>query len=176
MIVLFILVGSAGRNFDVSLPSAVTGSDLTASRLSFLATCFYIPNFWAAAGSDYYVYYPENTPKWRIFLLTLGGLSLSFWFVDLLSIGLASGVASIPAWSRANHISSGALITAGYAPLGGFGKFCAVVIAMGVIANCTPGTYSGAIDCHVRGRFGQMVPRWIWVIFLVGIQLICAPK
>lgn len=173
MIVLFILVGSAGPSFNASLSSTVTGSALAASRLSFLTICFYIPNSWAAAGSDYYVYYPEDTPKWKVFLLTLGGLCLSFWFVDLLGIGLASGAASIPEWNKAYLISSGALITIGYEPLGSFGKFCAVVVALGVIANCTPGTYSGAIDCQAMGRFGQMIPRWVWVIFLVGIQLIC---
>lgn len=167
------MLGSAGPKFDASFSNAVEGSVLAACRLSFLTLCLYIPNSWAAAGSDYYVYYQEDTPKWKIFLLTLGGLSLSFWFVDMLGIGLASGVASIPEWSKANDISSGALITVGYAPLGGFGKFCAVIVAMGVIANRTPGTHSAAIDCQAMGRFGQMLPRWVWVVFLVAIQLIC---
>lgn len=105
--------------------------------------------------------------------MTLGGLTLSFWFVDLLGIGLGCGVAAIPAWAAANDISSGALIVAGYAPVGGFGKFCSVIVALGAISNSTPSIYSGAICCQIMGRFGQRIPRWVWVIFLVIIQLVC---
>ncbi|EMC94005.1 hypothetical protein BAUCODRAFT_217966 [Baudoinia panamericana UAMH 10762] len=174
VIMLFILVGSAGPNFNTSLTSSVTGSALAANRFTFLTTCFYVPNSWAAAGSDYYVYYPENTPRWMIFLLTLGGLSLSFCFMDLLGVGLGSGVTVLSAWSDAYTTSSGALIATGYAPLRDFGRFCAAIIALGVISNCTPSIYSGAIDCQIMGRYGQMIPRWIWVLVLVGIQLVCA--
>ena len=173
-IALFILIGSAGPNFNPSLASSVSGTTLAASRLSFFSLCLYIPNSWAAAASDYYVYYPPNTPKWKTFALTFAGLALSFWFVDLLGIGLACGIVTNSAWSDAYDVSSGALIVAGYGPLGGFGKFCAVVIALGVIANCVPGTYSAAIGCQNMGRWGQMLPRWMWVVFLVVIQLACA--
>ncbi|KAK0932875.1 Vitamin B6 transporter [Friedmanniomyces endolithicus] len=173
LIVLFILVGSAGPNFNASLESSVTGKALTASRLSFLSLQLYVPNSWAAAASDFYVYYPPSTPRWKVFLLTLGGLCLSFWFVNVLGIGLGCGVATLPAWSDAYSVSSGALISAGFAPLGGFGKFCSVIIAIGVIANSVPGTYSAAIGCQIMGRWGQQIPRWVWVVVLSVIQLIC---
>ena len=170
---LCILIGSAGPKFNASLASSVTGSALAASRLSYLSLCLYVPNSWGAASSDYYVCYPPDTPKWKIFVLTLAGLSLSFWFVDLLGIGLACGVFASPAWSAAYNISSGALITEAYAPLGGFGNFCSVIVAFGVIANCVPGTYSGAIGCQIMGRWGEALPRWVWVVVLVLIQLVC---
>ena len=135
---------------------------------------FYIPNSWAAASSDYYVYYPESTPKWKIFLLTLSGLTLSFWFVDLLGIGLASGMVARPSWLAAYNISSGALIAAGFSPLGSFGDFCSVIVAFSVIANCVPGTYSAAIGCQIMGRWGEMMPRWIWVVVLSVVELVLA--
>ncbi|OQO00304.1 hypothetical protein B0A48_14091 [Cryoendolithus antarcticus] len=173
LIVLFVLIGSAGPNFNASLESSVTGAALASSRLSFLSLQLYVPNSWGAAASDFYVYYPASTPRRKIFMLTLGGLCLSFWFVNLIGIGLGCGVVALPAWSDAYAISSGALITAGYAPLGGFGKFCAVIIALGGIANCVPGTYSAAIGCQIMGRWGQILPRWVWVVVLCIIQLIC---
>jgi purine-cytosine permease-like protein len=94
--------------------------------------------------------------------------------VDLLGIGLACGIVTNSDWSDAYDTSSGALLVAGYGPLGGFGKFCAVVIALGVIANCVPGTYSAAIGCQIMGHWTQVLPRWMWVVFLVAIQLVCA--
>ena len=174
VIVLFILVGTAGPKFNTSLPDLVSGRTLAANRLSFCSLMFYVPNSWAAAASDYYVAMPANTPKWKTFTLTFLGLALSFWFVNLIGIGLASGIASHPAWSSAYDVSSGALITEGFSPLGGFGKFCAVVVGLGVLANCTPGTYSAAIDCQIMGRWGEKLPRWVWVIILSMIQLACA--
>lgn len=173
IIVLFILVGSAGPRFNASLQPAVTGRALAANRLSFFSLMFYVPNSWAAAASDYYVAMPATTPRWKTFTLTLLGLVLSFWFVNLLGIGLASGMATNAAWEQAYSVSSGALITAGYATLGGFGKFCAVVVGLGVLANATPGTYSAALGCQIMGRLGQKVPRWIWVIILCMVQLVC---
>lgn len=142
--------------------------------MSFLSLCLYVPNSWAAAASDFYVYYPEKTSSLKIFLLTLTGLWLSFSLVYMLGIGLGSGIAHHPAWAAANDVSTGALIVAGYAPLGGFGRFCAVVVALGVIANSIPGTYSAALGAQVLGRHGKAVPRWAWSCVMVLIELVCA--
>ena len=173
VIVLFILVGSAGPKFDTTLQSIGSARTIAANRLSFFSLMLYVPQSWAGAGSDYYVMMPVDTPKWKTFLLTFLGLALSFWFVNLIGVGLASGIVSHPAWNKAYLVSSGALITEGYGPLGSFGKFCAVVVAFGVLANCIPGTYSAALGCQIMGRWGQKVPRWVWVVILSAIQLVC---
>lgn len=62
----------------------------------------------------------------------------------------------------------------GYSALGGFGKFCDVIVALGVIANNVPGTYAAALGCQVLDRYGQMVPRYIWVCVVVLIYFVCA--
>jgi purine-cytosine permease-like protein len=66
------------------------------------------------------------------------------------------------------------LIVAGYDGLGGFGKFCGVIIALGVIANNIPGTYSSALGIQVLGRYGKAIPRWICTCIVVLIYFICA--
>ncbi|KAF2182884.1 hypothetical protein K469DRAFT_740190 [Zopfia rhizophila CBS 207.26] len=174
LLVLFILFGSAAPYFATSLASVGSSRQIAANRLSFFSLCFYVPNSWAAAASDFYVYYPEDTKKWKSFSLTYAGLVLSFSLVNMLGVGLASGVATNPIWESAYSISSGALITAGYGPLGGFGKFCAVIVALGVIANNVPGTYSAALGCQIMGRYGKAIPRWVWAVVLVMVQLVCA--
>ncbi len=136
--------------------------------------CLYVPNSWAAAASDYYVYYPERSSSVKVFLLTLTGLWVSFTFVYMLGIGLGSGIATNQAWADANSVSTGALMVSGYGGLGGFGKFCAVIVALGVIANSIPGTYSAALGCQVMGRYGQAVPRWVWSCVMILIELVCA--
>jgi purine-cytosine permease-like protein len=178
-LVLFILVGAAGPHFDTTTQSqADSPSALAANRLSFLSLCLYVPNSWGAAASDFYVYYPEKTSKLKIFTMTLVGLWTSFILVYMLGIGLGTGVVgSNPdtAWSDAYATSTGALIVSGYEPLGrGFGGFCSVIIALGVVSNSIPGTYSAALGCQVLGRYGKAVPRWIWSCVLIVIQLILA--
>lgn len=157
LIVLFVLVGCAGPSFDTSLQSVGSASAIAANRLSFFSLCLYLPNSWAAAASDFYVYYPENTTKWKIFALTFAGLTLSFSFVNMLGVGLASGVAVNQTWSDAYAVSSGALITAGYSPLHGFGKFCAVIVALGVIANNVPGKQANPFKRLSCSAFARVV-------------------
>ena len=171
---LFILVGSAGPHFNSNLQSTGGIPATTAHRLSFFSLCLSVPLSWAAAGSDFYVYYPESTNKRLTFLMTLTGSTLSFVFVTLLGVGLASGVSTTPAWSDAYDISSGALLLAGYDGLGGFGRFCGVIVALGVISNNVPGTYAAALGCQVLGRYGKAVPRYLWVCVIVAIYFVCA--
>lgn len=171
---LFVLVGCAGPYFDASMPSKNSGALLAAQRLSFFNICLYVPNSWAGASSDFYVYYPETTSRRKIFLLTLTGLWSAFSFVYLIAIGLATGVAKSPAWSAANDVSSGALVVAGYGPLQGFGRFCSVVVSLGVIANSIPSTYSAALGVQVLGRHAKAVPRYIWSTALVLVEFVLA--
>lgn len=173
-VVLLVLVGYASPNFDVSVQSVGNTATINANRLSFLSLCLSIPVSWAAAASDFYVYYPENSTKWKIFLMTLSGSTLSYTFVNLVGVSLASGINITPVWATAYKTSSGALILAGYDGLGGFGKFCGVVVALGVIANNIPGTYSAALGFQVLGRYGKAVPRYLWACVVTGIYFICA--
>ena len=174
VIVLFVLVGSAGPKFDTSVQSVGNTATINANRLSFFSLCLSIPISWAAAASDFYVYYPENSSQWKIFGMTFSGLTFAYAFVNLLGIGLASGINTNPDWATAYNTSSGALILVGYGGLGGFGKFCGVIVALGVIANNIPGTYSAALGCQVLGRYGKAVPRYVWACVVAAIYFVCA--
>ena len=174
VIVLLVLAGVAGPHFDTSSQSTGGTPAITAHRLSFFSLSLSVPLSWAAAGSDFYVYYPESTNKSLTFLMTLTGLFLSFGFVTILGVGLGSGVATSQSWSNAYDTSSGALILEGYSAVGGFGKFCGVVVALGVIANNIPGTYAAALGCQVLGRYGKALPRYFWVCIIVIVYFVCA--
>lgn len=174
LIVLFILVGSAGPKFDTAFPSQGDATTVAGHRLSFFSLCLSVAVSWAPSAADYYVYYPESTAKWKTFGMSLAGLTFSFVFVTLLGVGLASGTLSNTSWNESYNISSGALILAGYDGLGGFGKFCGVIVALGVIANNVPGTYSAALDVQALGRYVQRIPRWISTTIIVIIYTACA--
>ena len=120
------------------------------------------------------MYYSPDTSRIAIFTLCLLGLSTSFTFAFTIGIGLASGISSNGAYDAAYSTSQGALLVEGYASLNGFGKFCSVVIALGLIANLVPPTYSSGVDFQILGRIPERVPRIIWNSVGVVIYTVCA--
>ncbi|OJJ43915.1 hypothetical protein ASPZODRAFT_135317 [Penicilliopsis zonata CBS 506.65] len=174
VVAMFVLVGSAGPNFDTSLASTGDAATIAGNRLSFFSLCLSAAVAWAPAGADYYVYYPPSTHKWKTFVMTLGGIGAALVFANLMGVGLASGTVSQTAWLDAYDTSSGALIVAGFDGLGGFGKFLGVLVSLGLIANNIPGTYSASLGFQIMGRRLARLPRWFWSCVGVVIYTVCA--
>ncbi|KAJ5887453.1 hypothetical protein N7495_007494 [Penicillium taxi] len=174
LIAAFVLVGSAGPKFDTNIASIGDSQTIAGNRLSFFSLCLSASVAWAPAGADFYVYFPETTPKWKTFLMTFLGVGLSLTFANLLGVGLASGTFTHTSWADANDISSGALLVAGFDGLGGFGKFLSVLVSLGLIANNIPGTYSASLGFQILGQYAERLPRWFWSCVGVVIYTVCA--
>lgn len=155
-----ILAGVAGPKFDLySNPGVNLDSRTVAgNRLSFFSLCLAAAITYSCAGADYFVYYPESSPRLKVFIVTVIGLSISFTTMFVIGIGLGSGVASNKAWSDAYSTSQGGLIVEGLRPLGSFGSFCSVLIALGLISNLVAPTYAGGIDWQALGRSAPLSP------------------
>jgi len=108
-----------------------------------------------------------------VFFATLIGMTLSFTLTFVLGTGLSSGLGDNPTWAAAGP-GSGALIVAGYDGLGAFGKFCSVVVALGLIANMVPPIYSSGINFQILGRYPAMVPRYVLNSFGTIVFAVCA--
>ncbi|PYI29670.1 hypothetical protein BP00DRAFT_478717 [Aspergillus indologenus CBS 114.80] len=174
LVAMFVLVGCAGPKFDTSLVSSGNPATLSADRLTFFSLCLSSSVAWAPAGADFFVYFPPTTSKWKTFVSVLFGLGLSLTFANLMGVGLASGTLTNPAWAEAYDTSSGALILAGYDGLGGFGKFLGVIIALGLISNNIPGTYSATLGFQIMGRHLARLPRWSLACVSTIIYTACA--
>ena len=174
LIVFSILAGVAGPHFDLSASSQGSPDTRTGDRISFFGICLAAAITYAGVGGDYFVYYPEEAPKWKIFLATMVGLTLSFTYALVLGVGLGSGTTTTQSWQTAYDTSQGALIVAGYSPLGTFGHFCSVIVALGLIANLMPPTYSSGVDFQILGRWFERIPRIFWNTVGVVIFTVCA--
>ncbi|KAF2720890.1 purine-cytosine permease FCY21 [Polychaeton citri CBS 116435] len=174
--VFCILAGVAGPKFDLYTNPSEGESQRTTigNRLSFFSLCLAAAITYGGGAADYFVYYPEETPRWKIFTVTMVGLTTSFTFAFILGIGLGSGISTNEDWSNAYGVSQGALIVEGFRPLGGFGSFCGVIVALGLIANMIPPTYSSGVDFQTLGRYLERVPRIIWNTVGVVIYTVCA--
>ncbi|MCJ1398628.1 hypothetical protein MMC11_001828 [Xylographa trunciseda] len=174
LIVICILYGISAKNFDLTTPSLGDSATVAGNRLSFLSICLSAAITYAGVAADYFVYYPPSTPRFRLFAMSLLGLSTSFALALISGIGLATGIPSLPAYATAYSTSQGALLVAAFAPLGAFGRFCAVVVALGLIANLIPPTYSSGVDFQLLARQAARVPRWAWNTVGVVIYTVCA--
>lgn len=181
LIVFSILYGVSSHNYDLSTPSHGDSRTIIGSRISFLSITLAAAITYGGGAADYFVYYPVTTPPIALFSITLVSLLCSFTFTYCIGIGLASGIAAIPAYEAAYETSQGALIVAGFtestSPSNfntGFGKFLAVVVALGLIGNLAPPTYSSGIDFQVLGKNFQKIPRVVWNSVGVIIYTACA--
>jgi len=176
LIVVCILAGAAGPQFDLyGNPSAgETKETIIGNRLSFFSLCLAAAITYSGGAADYFVYYPEETPKHKVLFVTFAGLVCSFSPMFILGIGLGSGMATNSTWSDAYGVSQGALAVQGFAPLGPFGSFLSVVLALGLIANLIAPTYSSGVDFQVLGRYLEKVPRVVWNTIGVIIYTVCA--
>lgn len=93
---------------------------------------------------------------------------------NILGVGIATGVATTPAWKDAYDTSSGALLLACYDGLGGFGSLCVAILALGCITNNAPCTYAAALTLQVLGRYPKAIPRWVWCVVITLIELVCS--
>ena len=174
LIAIFVLVGSAGPKFDTNISSTGDTQTINANRLTFFSLCLSSSVAWAPAGADFFVYFPPTTSKWKTFIMTFLGVGLALSFANVMGIGLASGTLTNQSWADAYDTSSGALILAGYEGLGGFGKFMGVIVALGLIANNIPGTYSATLGFQIMGRQLARLPRWLLSCIGVIIYTACA--
>lgn len=174
MVALFVLIGSAAKNFDHSAVSQGPPGTVTANRCSFFTLIYANVIGFGAIGADFYVYYPIDTPKYITFWTTFSGTWLALIFCNIVGVGIATGVPNVPDWANAYQVSSGALLLETYSGLGGFGGLCAVILALGSITNNAPCTYSAALTFQVLGRYAKVVPRWMWCIVITIIELVCS--
>ena len=176
LIVVMILFGSAGAKFDLTAnPGAgEPARTVIGNRLSFFSLCLAAAVTYSSAAADFFVYYPEKSSSTMIFLTTVLGLCASFTPMFILGIGLGSGIASNPSWEEAYSVSQGALIVEGYRPLGTFGSFCAVLVALGLVSNLVAPTYASGIDWQALGWRFERIPRVAWNTLSVVIYTVCA--
>lgn len=175
LIAISILYGVSGSKFDLTTPSTGDTRTVIGNRISFFSLCLAAAITYGGGAADYFVYYPITTPRLAIFAATLLALTITFTFTILSGIGLASAIPSTPSFSSAYDTSQGALlVTALDEPLGGFGRFLAVIIALTLVANGVPPTYVIGIDFQILGRGFALIPRLIWNTVAVVIYTVFA--
>jgi purine-cytosine permease-like protein len=174
ILILCVLIGCSGQYWDTASVTQGDSEERSAGKMSFFFLCMSGCLAWAPASADFYVYFPPDAKRWKVFIATTLGLGLSCAFTYMVGVGIASGVPNIESWAEADGISVGALFDQVYAPLGAFGHFCSCIMALGLISNNVPSVYAAALSFQLLGRWPAALPRLFWTIVGVAICTVCA--
>lgn len=130
-VLLCVQWGESARYFSPSPGvSSVSGLDFSGAALNYFAAIFGLNSAWAAISGDYYVHYPANTSKWKVFALTHVGISIPTIFVGALGNCYGGIVVTNEALASVYDDGGvGALMLATMRPLG-FAKFACVVYVL----------------------------------------------
>lgn len=166
--IFLIVAGELGRSgrFTSQLPLS-RGPAEAGSILSFAASVFGFATGWTSYAADYTVYQPSTSSSRRIFAWTFGGLFVPLVFTELLGAAVMTVSVADPghnAYEDAYEASGigGILAAVLVPPLGHFGSFCLVVLALSIVANNCPNIYSVALSLQVLARETQRIPRIAW--------------
>lgn len=177
-----IILGEFAHSGDfVSLPLGM-GTSEAASVLSFGAVIYGFATGWTSYAADYTVYQPHTVSRKKIFLWTWLGLIIPLLFTEMLGAALITATGTNPDATGNKYLdgynasgNGGLLAAVLFPPLGTFGKFCLVILALSIIANNCPNIYSVSLTVQVFGRWTQMVPRFIWTfvatLVYIGISI-----
>lgn len=197
-IIFLIVLGEFAHHGSFENLPMKGGAGETGSVLSFGASVFGFATGWSSYASDYTCtfyppsapsstlsqplltllpstgYQPVTTSRRRVFLYVFIGLIFPLLFTETLGLAIATATVNDPDFASAYEANAvgGLLHQVLVPPLGGFGKFCLVILALSIVGNNCPNIYSLTFSLQILTHYAQKVPRFLWTF--VGTVVYCA--
>jgi len=165
-IIFLIVLGEFAHSGKFSnLPMGV-GSSEAGSVLSFAASVFGFATGWTSYAADYTCYQPKTISRTKVFISTYCGLAFPLLFTQFLGAAVMTASVNTPEYAEGYATSGigGLLAAVLFPPLGKFGQFCLVILALSIVANNCPNIYSVSLSMQVLARFTARVPRFVWTL------------
>nr|HET6905014.1 cytosine permease [Ktedonobacteraceae bacterium] len=164
-IIFFIMVLIAGPKVTF-IPTPALGVVELASFVSFGGAIYGFATGWSSYAADYNVKQPVETPTNQVFWFTFLGVAIPCILLEIFGMALTT----------AYKESGGDLLVAMLRPLGNFGSFLLVLLALSIVANNIPNAYSIGLSMQVLGKSFQRVGRIIWTLYgAIFYMLIAIP-
>ncbi|KAF2862620.1 purine-cytosine permease [Piedraia hortae CBS 480.64] len=167
LFIFIVILGVFAHTGDFQNLPMGTGEAEVGSVLSYGSVIFGFAIGWSSFAADYTVYQPATQSKKKVYFWTWLGVVPAMCFTQMLGIAVMSATAANGGDNRYQKgydaSGSGGIIDAIIVyHLGGFGKFCLVILALTVIATNCPNIYSVSLTVQVLTRRAQRVPRFLW--------------
>jgi NCS1 nucleoside transporter family len=174
-VIFLIFYGETGKYaYNSTPPKAATGANLSASALNLLAIVYGSSASWCTMASDYYVHYPVNVSRVKVFFMTAFGIGIPTSIGMVAGCVVSSGFNNKPEWGDIyNDQGVGYLIQAMLYPRG-FAKFLLTLLVLSGINVNVISIYSAAISFQQLARPFAAIPRFIWTFFCFACILALA--
>ena len=164
-IIFFLLLLVSGPKMKI-IPTPVLNITELASFISFGGAVYGFATGWSSYASDYNVKQPETFSATRVFWLTFLGVAIPCITLEIFGMALTT------AFTTASGV--GDLLTRAAQPLGGFGTFLLVLLALSIVANNIPNDYSLGLSMQVLGKPFQRINRAVWALIASVIYVLVA--
>ncbi|KAF2095106.1 putative nucleoside transporter [Rhizodiscina lignyota] len=173
-VIFLIFYGETGKYADNTTPASVTGATLSGTVLTLLAIVYGSSASWCTMASDYYVHYPANVSRVKVFFMTTFGIAIPTSIGMVAGCVVASALNNRADWADAyNNEGIGYLIQDMLYPRG-FAKFLLTLLVLSGINVNVISIYSAAISFQQFSRPFARIPRFIWTIFCFACILALA--
>jgi NCS1 nucleoside transporter family len=179
-IVFIITLGVFAHSGDFVNISMGFGVSELGSVLSFGSVIYGFATGWTSYAADYTVYQPSNQSRTKVFFAVWIGLMVPLLFTEMLGIAIMTATTLNDGVNKyadgyAASGTGGLLAAVLFGPLGGFGKFCLIILALSIIANNCPNIYSVGLTVQVLGgKLTQRVPRFVWTAVGTAVYIAIA--
>ena len=95
-IIFMIIYGEAAHRANLAAPPTVTGMTASGNVLSLIGVVYGSSASWSSIVSDFYVHYPVDTPKVKIFFYTTFGITIPTCIGMLLGACISSALGTNP--------------------------------------------------------------------------------
>lgn len=130
LVMFLCMYGEAAPHADTSSASSLTGANLSGSVLTLLAIVYGSSASWCSIAADYYVHYPVDTSRTKVFILTTLGLTIPTCIGMVLGCCVGSAFNTNAEWDTVNtNQGVGFLIQTMIYPRG-FAKFLLVILVL----------------------------------------------
>jgi purine-cytosine permease-like protein len=125
-----------------------------------------------------YIYFPESTPDWHIFLINFLGLWIIPSFASTCGAGFGSALWQNAEWmaayTNAGETTAG-LIEYVLRPLGDVRFFFLFILAFSMMSNNVFNLYSVSISMQLFGKYPAMIPRFVYTFLITVIMVLVEP-
>ncbi|KAL7623448.1 hypothetical protein AAE478_007130 [Parahypoxylon ruwenzoriense] len=174
LICFLIILGETARFGDLTTPPSTSGTTGSGVALTFFCIVYGLSACCAGFVADFYVEYPANIPKVKVFLLTFSGLFISTCLSTGCGAVVASALSNNDEWNEQYEAGIGFLIQAIVYPHGLAKLILFLLLFAGIGMNCAA-MYSASLSIQQSSRTLAVVPRFIWTLVcfaaIIGLGL-----
>lgn len=164
-VIFMIIYGEAGEYADNTTPASVSGINLSGAVLNLLAVVYGSSASWSTMVSDYYVHYPVNVSRVKVFLMTAFGIAIPTSIGMVAGCVVASGLNHRPDWKDSYEKGGVGYLIQDVLHPRGFSKFLLTLLVLSGINVNVISIYSSAISFQQLARPFAKIPRFIWTLF-----------